>query len=63
MSESKCRVLCVDDHHDTSEMLQLLLAEENYEVHTAATMQEACKMAEDTAFRIRHWGNLLVRVI
>jgi len=47
MSDSKCRVLCVDDHHDTSEMLQLLLAEENYEVHTAATMQEACKMAEE----------------
>ena len=46
MSDSKCRVLCVDDHHDTSEMLQLLLAEENYEVHTAATLEEACKMAE-----------------
>ena len=46
MSPSKCRVLCVDDHNDTSEMLQLLLAEENYEVHTAATMEQACNMAE-----------------
>ena len=26
-------------------MLQMLLAEEDYEVHTAATMQEACSMA------------------
>lgn len=45
MSKPKCRVLCVDDHRDTSEMLQMLLAEEDYEVHTAATMEEACNMA------------------
>ncbi len=45
MSDSRCCVLCVDDHHDTSEMLQLLLSEENYEVHTAATMEEACELA------------------
>ena len=45
MPNSRCRVLCVDDHHDTSEMLQLLLSEENYHVHTAATMEEACRMA------------------
>ena len=45
MSKPRCRVLCVDDHRDTSDMLQLLLAEEDYEVHIAATMQEACGMA------------------
>ena len=45
MIKPKCRVLSVDDHRDTSEMLQLLLAEEDYVVHTAATMQEACDMA------------------
>ena len=50
MSDPKCRVLCVDDHHDTSEMLQLLLAEENYEVHTAATMEEACRHAENFSY-------------
>ena len=50
MAESRCRVLCVDDHHDTSEMLQLLLAEENYDVHTAATMEQACQMAEQHSF-------------
>src|SRR5262245_11199314 len=26
-------------------MLQMLLAEEDYDVHTAATMEEACRMA------------------
>jgi CheY-like chemotaxis protein len=35
----------VDDHRDTSEMLQMLLSEEDYQVHTAATMKEACNMA------------------
>lgn len=50
MSLSKCRVLCVDDHHDTSEMLQLLLSEEDYEVHTAATIEEAYNMAAATEF-------------
>ena len=50
MSNPKCRVLCVDDHRDTSEMLQLLLSEENYQVHTAATMKEACVMAAATEY-------------
>ena len=50
MPDSTCRVLCVDDHHDTSEMLQLLLAEENYDVHTAATLEEACELASTTSF-------------
>jgi CheY-like chemotaxis protein len=47
---AQCRVLCVDDHLDTSEMLQILLSEENYVVHTAATMEEACRMAADTEY-------------
>jgi CheY-like chemotaxis protein len=50
VANSKCRVLCVDDHRDTSDMLQMLLAEEDYEVHTAATMQEACAMAAQTKY-------------
>src|SRR5689334_5675756 len=50
VTSSKCRVLCVDDHRDTSEMLQMLLAEENYTVHTAATMDEACRMSEKTEY-------------
>src|SRR5678816_80967 len=50
MSDPKCCILCVDDHHDTSEMLKLLLAEENYEVHTAATMGEAARMAAEVGY-------------
>jgi DNA-binding response OmpR family regulator len=43
-------VLCVDDHRDTSEMLQLLLAEEDFDVYTAATMEEACNLAGSKQF-------------
>ena len=50
VANPKCRVLCVDDHRDTSEMLQILLSEENYTVHTAATMEEACRMATDNEY-------------
>ncbi|HZJ44617.1 MAG TPA: response regulator [Pyrinomonadaceae bacterium] len=50
MSKPKCKILCVDDHRDTSEMLQLLLVEENYEVHTAATMKEASILATEVEF-------------
>ena len=50
MAESTCRVLCVDDHHDTSEMLQLLLSEEDYKVDTAATVEEACRMAVESEY-------------
>ena len=50
MAPSKCSVLCVDDHNDTSEMLELLLSREDYEVQTAATMEEACKLAEERQF-------------
>jgi len=50
VADSKCRVLCVDDHHDTSEMLELLLAKEDYAVETAATMEQACRLAAQKQF-------------
>lgn len=50
VADSKCRVLCVDDHHDTSEMLELLLSKEDYEVETAGTMEDACRLAETKQF-------------
>ena len=52
MSKPRCRVLCVDDHRDTSDMLQMLLAEEDYEVHISATMQEACNMAMKSEYDV-----------
>lgn len=45
VSKPKCRILCVDDHHDTSEMLQILLAEEDYEVKIAGSIKAACDIA------------------
>jgi CheY-like chemotaxis protein len=40
----------VDDHFDTSEMLTALLAGEDYEVQTAATAEEACRLAGESEF-------------
>ena len=50
MSRVKCRILCVDDHEDTSEMLTLLLAHEDYEVATAVTIEDALKLAKSKDF-------------
>jgi DNA-binding response OmpR family regulator len=50
VSSPQCCVLCVDDHYDTSEMLELLLSKEDYEVDTAATMEEACRLAESKKY-------------
>jgi DNA-binding NtrC family response regulator len=48
--ESKCRVLCVDDHRDTCEMLQMILSEEDYDVTLAATVREARDLAVSQEF-------------
>ena len=50
MTQAKCRILCIDDHEDSSEMLRLLLINEDYEVVTAVSMDEALKLAKAEAF-------------
>jgi CheY-like chemotaxis protein len=50
MSRAKCRILCVDDHEDTSEMLKLLLAQEDYEVVTALSIKDALRQATTEEF-------------
>ena len=50
MSPVRCRILCIDDHEDTSEMLRLLLAHEDYEVMTAVSVQEALRVATTQEF-------------
>ncbi len=50
MVQPKCRILCVDDHEDTSEMLKLLLSHEDYEVVTAVTSAEALQLAQSQDF-------------
>jgi CheY-like chemotaxis protein len=50
MSEVKCRILCVDDHEDTPEMLKLLLSESDYLVHSARNIEEAMELANAHEF-------------
>jgi DNA-binding response OmpR family regulator len=50
MAQPKCRVLCIDDHEDTSEMLQLILSHEDYEVATAVSFKQAIELAATREF-------------
>ena len=50
MPQERCRVLFIDDHEDTSQMLTLLLGEEDYEVLTAKSIQEALDLATSQSF-------------
>jgi len=50
VANAKCLILCVDDHQDTSEMLQLLLSQEDYEVVTAVSMEEALVLSKRQTF-------------
>ena len=50
MPQVQCRILCIDDHDDTSEMLKLILSNEDYEVVTARTGEEALQLAKSGEF-------------
>ena len=50
MSQPKCRILCVDDHKDTSDMLSLLLSHEDYDVVCALSAKEALGLAAKEEF-------------
>lgn len=50
MAQVKCRILCIDDHDDTSEMLGLILSQEDYEVITARTAEAALQLAAGNQF-------------
>ena len=50
MSEVKCRILYVDDHEDSSEMLRLVLSESDYEVQIAETVEKAVQLAQTQEF-------------
>ena len=50
MAKSKCRILYVDDHEDSAEMLKLMLAAEDYEVHIAQSVEEAFAKAQTESF-------------
>jgi CheY-like chemotaxis protein len=48
--KARCRILYVDDHEDSGEMLRLLLSPMNYEVESAHTAEQAIKMAQAGKF-------------
>lgn len=50
MPAQKCRILYVDDHDDSAEMLKLILAEADYEVETARTVAQALQIAAQGNF-------------
>ena len=50
MSQPNCRILYVDDHDDSAEMLKLLLLPMHYEVHSASTIEEALRRARNESF-------------
>ena len=50
MSQVTCRILCIDDHDDTSEMLSLILSQEDFEVVTTRTIEEALQKARTGNF-------------
>ena len=50
MAEKQCRILYVDDHDDSAEMLKLILADANYEVETARSVEQALQIAGESTF-------------
>lgn len=50
MSEANCRILYVDDHDDSAEMLKLVLAESDYEVQSARSVGQALELATKIGF-------------
>lgn len=50
MPDTKCRILYVDDHEDSGEMLKLVLAESDYEVQSARSVRQALEMAAEFEF-------------
>jgi len=50
MPELKCRILCGDDHEDSSQPLKLPIAEPDYEVSIDGTMDEAIRLAQANDF-------------
>ena len=50
MSDYKCRILYVDDHEDSAEMLKLVLADVDYEVESARTVKQALEVASQIEF-------------
>jgi len=59
MSNNRQKILLVEDHEDTSDLLVLLLHQLNYDVATAATLNAAWGLAETSDFDLFVLDSLL----
>lgn len=50
MQPEKCRILCVDDHEDTSYMLTHLLGQSDYDVVVAESIRDALQLIKREQF-------------
>ena len=50
MSETNCSILYVDDHEDSAEMLKLMFSAEDFDVHTAQSVEEALAKVQTKQF-------------
>ncbi|MCA1815019.1 MAG: response regulator [Acidobacteria bacterium] len=50
MGQDKPRILCVDDHEDTCQMLSLFFEHAGYEVGTTGDPEEALRLARERLF-------------
>lgn len=50
MPDFNCRILYVDDHEDSAEMLKLVLADSDYEVLSARSIAQARELASKYEF-------------
>ena len=53
------RILLVEDHQDTREFLEVLLAQSKYEVKTASTFNEALELADAQSFGLFIFDSVL----
>jgi DNA-binding response OmpR family regulator len=60
MQPAKSRILYVEDHDDTRELIALVLEQENYDVVTATSIAGALTLAKKTSFDLFILDSLLV---
>ena len=60
MQPSKCRILFVEDHEDTRDLMALILEQANYEVATAPSIAGALALVEAGRFDLFMLDSLLI---
>jgi DNA-binding response OmpR family regulator len=59
MVESKCKILCVDDHEDSCEVLTMLLSLHGFEAQAVQDMASALERAKENSFKLLILDNRL----